>query len=158
MEPNKRQLDAFRRFLKLLPHGKDSDLVILKGHLLIEEQLKEIIRQRLPNPSALDITKMNCHQAICLAQALLPKGHQEEFWRATKKLNELRNNIAHRLTPEEREVKISEFVSCIPVDWEGKDKTQTFELCIWSLFVYISSFVEGELSDEMGFFVPTPRV
>ncbi|WP_446808969.1 hypothetical protein ACH50O_17155 [Methylomonas sp. 2BW1-5-20] len=157
MEPTKRQITAFGRFLELLPHGKDLDLVILKGHLLIEEQIKEIVRQRLLNPSALDITRMNCHQAICLAQALLPRGHQEEFWMATKKLNELRNNIAHKLTPTECELKINEFISCVPVDWEGQDKTQTFELCIWSLFVYISSFVEGKISEDMEMFVPKPR-
>ena len=40
-----RQLDAFRRFLKLLPHGQDLALVILKGHLLIEEQIKLIINE-----------------------------------------------------------------------------------------------------------------
>jgi hypothetical protein len=157
MLPTKRQLAAFRRFLEFLPHGKDLDLVILKGHLLIEEQIKEIISQKLLNPRALNIARMNCHQAICLAQALLPMGHEEEFWNATKKLNELRNNIAHKLTPAEREVKINDFISCVPVDWEGKDNTQTFELCIWSLFEYISSFVEGEISEDVGMFVPKPR-
>ena len=127
MDPTKRQIEAFRRFLKLLPHGKDLELVILKGHLLIEEQIKEIIRQRLLNPEALNITRMNCHQAICLAQALLPAGHKEQFWTATKKFNELRNNIAHKLSPEEREAKVDEFIACVPVEWEGQDKTQTFK-------------------------------
>ena len=46
-----RQLESFQRFLKLLPHGKDLDLVILKAHLLIEEQLRQLISERLKNPS-----------------------------------------------------------------------------------------------------------
>ena len=157
MEPTKRQILAFQRFLELLPHGKDIDLVILKGHLLIEEQVKEIIRQKLPNPDAINIDRMSCHQAICLAQALLPIGHEEEFWGAAKKLNELRNNIAHKLSPEEREQKIDKFVACVPVDWEGEDKSQTFELSIWSLFAYISGFVDGALSDDMKYMVPSKK-
>lgn len=157
MEPTKRQIEAFQRFLNLLPHGKDLDLVILKGHLLIEEQVKEIIRQKLPNPDALNITRMNCHQAICLAQALLPSSYEEDFWIASKKFNELRNNIAHKLSPEQREAKIDEFVDCVPIEWKGQDKVQTFELSIWSLFVNISSFIEGELSDDIKFLVSTTK-
>lgn len=110
----------------MLSHGKDLDLVILKGHLLIEEQVKEIVREKLSNPGALNIDRMTCHQAICLAQALLPIGYKKEFWSATKKFNELRNNIAHKLTQEEREAKTNKFIACVPVDRKGQNKAQTF--------------------------------
>jgi uncharacterized membrane protein SirB2 len=43
---SKKQVDAFRRFLNVLPHGKDTELVLLKGHLLIEEQINKIIAER----------------------------------------------------------------------------------------------------------------
>lgn len=49
-----RQLESFQRFLKLLPHGKDLDLIILKAHLLIEDQLRQLISERLKNPASLD--------------------------------------------------------------------------------------------------------
>lgn len=48
-----RQIEAFRRFVTQLPHGKDIHLLILKAHLLIEEQVNEIIAARPPNPEVL---------------------------------------------------------------------------------------------------------
>ena len=35
------------RFLKHMPFKGDSDLVILKGHLLIEELLSELIEEKI---------------------------------------------------------------------------------------------------------------
>ena len=141
MEPTDRQIQAFQRFLHLLPHGKEKELVILKGHLLIEEQVRLIISKNLLNPDALEIAKLDCHQAICLAQAILQPRHEPEFWNAVRKLNKLRNDIAHKLSDSGLQDRIDDFVTSVPVQWEGKDKTQTFELSIWSLFVYVSSFV-----------------
>ena len=53
-----RQLDAFRRFLKLLPHGQDLALVILKEHLLIEEQIKLIINERVRKHESLSDARL----------------------------------------------------------------------------------------------------
>ena len=42
-EISERDLEAFSRFLKLLPHRQDVDLVVLKAHLLVEEQVRAIL-------------------------------------------------------------------------------------------------------------------
>ena len=68
-----RQLDAFRRFLKLLPHGQDLALVILKGHLLIEEQIKLIINERVRKHESLSDARLTFHQLICIAEAFSGK-------------------------------------------------------------------------------------
>ena len=67
-----RQVEAFRRFLGKLPHGKDVELVILKAHLLIEEQIRQIVDERLKTPAALRDARLTFHQAFCLAQAFFP--------------------------------------------------------------------------------------
>lgn len=154
MNTPKRQIEAFTKFLKKLPHGKDTELVILKGHLLIEEQVRTIIDKNINNPKALSTANLSCHQAICLAQSLLPPGYEEQFWEAAKKLNIIRNDIAHNLDNKGLQDKIDDFTKLVPVDWEGPDKQATFELSIWSLFVYISSFVEGEVSDNVKPLIP----
>src|SRR5450759_268308 len=94
---NSRQIEDFGRFLKILPHGKDQGLVLLKAHLLIEEQIRKIVDERLKNPDALIDTRIDCHQAICLAQAFFPVDFQPWLWAALKKLNTIRNDIAHKL-------------------------------------------------------------
>jgi len=53
-----RQLDAFRRFLRILPNGKDVELVILKAHLLIEEQVRQIVDERLKDPAAFYVARL----------------------------------------------------------------------------------------------------
>jgi len=154
MNTTKRQIEAFTKFLDKLPHGKDTELVILKGHLLIEEQVRTIIERNINNPEALITANLTCHQAICIAQALLPAGHEKEFWEAAKKLNTIRNDIAHNIDIKGLQDKIDHFTQLVPVNWEGPDKQATFELSIWSLFVYISSFVEGEVSEHVKSLIP----
>lgn len=92
-----KQIEAFRRFFAKLPHGADFTLVILRGHLLLEEQVRAVVDERLVTPQSLLDARLQCHQVICLAEALCTKEVAPEIWIAAKKLNKLRNNIAHKL-------------------------------------------------------------
>lgn len=157
MKPTNRQLQAFSKFLKKLPHGNDQVLVILKGHLLIEEQVRLIINRRLDNPSAFHETRVDCHQAICLAQSFFPSGHSPDFWMSLKKLNKIRNDIAHKTEAPGLSDKIVDFIKSVPVDWEVTDKQMEFELSLWALFVHISSFVEGSMEQGMEMYIPEIR-
>jgi len=64
-----RRIQAFRCYYKLLPRNDDRTLLILKAHLLVEEQVRQIVDERLLHPTALGDAKLTCHQAICLAEA-----------------------------------------------------------------------------------------
>lgn len=44
-----REVAAFRRFILKLPHEADPTLVVLKAHLLIEEQLRLAVDERMVN-------------------------------------------------------------------------------------------------------------
>src|SRR4051812_36661074 len=88
---------AFKRFYKLLPKGDDPALMILKIHLLIEEQIRAYIDERINSPMALEAARLDCHQAICLAEALCGENIQARTWVALRKLNTLRNDVAHNL-------------------------------------------------------------
>ncbi len=90
---------SFRKFYKLLPRSEDASLVILKLHLLVEEQVRAFIDERLPNKEALEGAKLECHQAICLAESLSTEDIHPNVWEAARKLNSLRNQIAHNLEP-----------------------------------------------------------
>jgi hypothetical protein len=138
-----RQLDAFRRFLRILPHGKDVELVILKAHLLIEEQVRQIVDERLKNPTALADARLGCHQAICVAQSFFPADRDLSLWAGLKKLNKLRNDIAHNLEPKQLQNHIEEFIGSFPTGvTDGPDEAVRFELVLWSLFVAVSDLVE----------------
>ena len=89
-----RQLEAFKRFLSLLPHGKERELVILKGHLLIEEQLRQLIDERVQNPKALNERRIDFSHCVSLAKAFFPEGHDPALWKSLEELNTLRNLLA----------------------------------------------------------------
>jgi len=138
-----RQLDAFRRFLALLPHGQGVELVILKAHLLIEEQVRQIVDERLKNPLALVDARLGCHQAICLAQSFFDEDHDPSLWVAIKKLNKIRNCIAHRLEPEGIHDRIQDLLVSFPTGFAKLPKKEVrLEMTLWSLFVAVSELVK----------------
>ncbi len=89
------------RFMSHFPFEGDTTLQILKGHLLVEEHIRQLVTLQLPNPKALtgsDGASYDCHQMICLAEAITAESNQEQWvWKALKKLNKLRNFLAHNL-------------------------------------------------------------
>lgn len=145
-EISERQLQAFRRFLMLMPRGQDKEieLLLLKSHLLIEEQVRQIIKERLQNPSALDDARIECHQAICLAQAFFPPCFQPWLWDGLRKLNGIRNEIAHNAEPSGIEDRIDHLVKNYPFGYKhaNDDKVARFEISMWSLFNAVAELVE----------------
>lgn len=141
-----RHLNAFKHFLQSLPHGKDTELVLLKGHLLIEVQIRLIAEQRLRNPDVFNEanSRLETHRAIQLARAFFPPDHLPEIWTAALKLNTLRNEIAHSLlTKESLDDKVSAWSKIVPSALsDGPDTQQNFELALWTLFEAISSLVD----------------
>ena len=49
--------------------------MILKGHLLIEEQIKLIINERVRKHESLSDARLTFHQLICIAEAFLPESN-----------------------------------------------------------------------------------
>jgi hypothetical protein len=145
-EITERQLHAFRRFLERLPHGKEIDLVILKAHLLVEEQVNALLQERLKDPSILlDEERFESFYRIRLAQAFFPADFQPWLWHALKQLNKLRNRIAHHFEPKGIDNLVDDLIRSIPGDI-GKDaptRQERFEFALWSLFDAVSELVEA---------------
>ena len=143
---NDRQLQAFRRFLERLPHGKELDLVILKAHLLIEEQVNALIRERLKNAEVLlSEERFESFYRICLAEAFFSPDFQPWLWHALTQLNKLRNRVAHHIEPKGLDNIIEDLIRSIPGDI-GKDaptRQERLEFALWSLFDAVSELVES---------------
>ena len=161
-EPTSRHLEAFKNFLATLPHGKDTELVLLKGHLLIEEQIRLIVRRRLRNPDVLAEanSRLDTHQAIQLARAFFPPDHIPEIWSAAVKLNKLRNDIAHNLWSKEPLAdKVAAWVKVVPSTLTGgPDAQQNFELALWTLFEAVSSLVDQPSAEVIALGKPACEV
>ncbi len=93
--------NEYRNKLKVhLPIAKDPTIIILRGHLLIEELFDYIIFDYLKNPSAIDDARFTFFQKMRLVQGIF--GYRDEFtWRPIEALNRLRNQIGHTLPNEQ---------------------------------------------------------
>lgn len=104
---------AFRRFYTLLPRSTEAALVVLKIHLLVEEQVRAYVEERVSESAALKKADLTCHQAISVAEALCTEDIHPNVWEAARKLNELRNRIAHNLEPAGVLERMSNFCTLI---------------------------------------------
>lgn len=97
MKIDPRYKEDFFRFWKHLPlQSADETLIVLKGHLLVEELLHSFCESAVPNPQFLH--KSSFPQTVALARALDAGVKVPDWaWGAVGMLNELRNMLAHKL-------------------------------------------------------------
>ena len=121
-EMPKEERESTDYFLRHMP-DTDSDLalIVLKGHLLLEQRTREFISERMLSPNALDDARLTSHQLICLAEALtLPNEQPKRMWSALRKLNALRNQLAHNLAPNRIEERVQEIVNDYSSAWPAQ--------------------------------------
>ena len=106
------QLDVhfLSRLLTFVPET-DLTLIVLKGHLLIEEQLIALVERNLKQPSA--IKKFSLANRYSLAKAMYYEKENDSIWRSLKILNNLRNHLSHDLEANELERKAKEFLDSV---------------------------------------------
>jgi hypothetical protein len=81
--------------------------VVLKGHLVLEEQLDRIICRFLFHPKHLDDAGLRFHQKVKISQSMSLDGSENSIWNLLLALNALRNNLAHSLEDDKRQSKLN---------------------------------------------------
>lgn len=81
-----------------MPDTDDLTLVVLKGHLLVEEVMIELASLVLPHSDCLDSARLTFYQRACVVKAAIPS-RATDCWELIFKLNSLRNDLAHNLEP-----------------------------------------------------------
>lgn len=104
---------AFERFDRLLGEVDELTVAVLRGHLLLEEQLQRLLGSAAPAPAFVEEANLRFPQLLQLVRAFLPDETLELVWRSLRELNGLRNQLAHRLEPRDLEARVNAFVSII---------------------------------------------
>jgi hypothetical protein len=101
MENAERQkLERVVRLLK--PNATDPTYLVLKAHLLAEEVLYSFIESKSAHPQCIRGVRLSLNQLVPICRALHHFGDKEWWgWVALKKLNSLRNRLAHNLEPKD---------------------------------------------------------
>jgi hypothetical protein len=139
----KLNLEPLYRFVEHMPPTENTELTLLKGHLLIEEVLTKLIERFTKNPKYLLDAKLNFAQKVYLARSLHGLDGNEWIWGALKKLNNARNKLAHGLDPELISRMLEEFTKVVESSDKQDEITRPehldhFSWAIFKLFFYIS--------------------
>jgi hypothetical protein len=151
--------ERFKRFDAHLPSLDDPTLIVLKGHLLAEEILENLIRARCCLPEALDGIEIGFFLKARLARALIGNSHPnglilpEDVWAMLEALNSLRNELAHALEPKKLEVKIKKFLSFAPTSKKTSKTKQKPNAALYSAIIgtlsYLACFETTALTGEI---------
>lgn len=114
---NAKERGAFGDFARLLEHLPDYHepviLILLKGHLLIEELLRTYIETTVPNPGAIRHGDFSFARCLKLCRALTPADRVSWAFDAAEQLNSVRNEIAHELASDKLQEKLESFIDIV---------------------------------------------
>jgi hypothetical protein len=145
---------AYDFFLAHMPaDDADVSLIILKGHLLVEQRVREFVENRLLTPKALSAARLTSHQWICLAEAnCLPNPDPAWLWATVRELNSLRNSLAHNLAPTGIQERIDQFMKSYR---ERHSIRGGLVSCIGNLYAQVAAF--AALALERDYRIPRPK-
>lgn len=96
------------RYDNHMPETDDLTLIVLKGHLLVEETLFELANSALPHPQYINKLRLSFHQLANLVRAAVRQRSQDPCWQLILSLNSLRNDLAHKLESANRQARLDE--------------------------------------------------
>lgn len=119
---------SWQRFQKHMPRTKDITMIILKGHLLVEQEMNDILDDNLTESKALLDARMTFSHRLAVIKSIYGSFNRSKFpYTQIKKLNALRNQLVHNIEPKDLEKNIVAFVQEIE-DRESKVKFSKMKL------------------------------
>ncbi|MDE2106240.1 MAG: hypothetical protein KGL39_53970 [Patescibacteria group bacterium] len=106
-------------YKQLLPETDDLTLMVLKGHLILEEMLFALVREHCAKPEYLEGARLSFAQLLRLARSLVSAPVPKEVWTAIAEINRLRNALAHNLRPTDVETRVEEVYRAAIVGMES---------------------------------------
>lgn len=141
-----KQPDDFHRVLEHLPLPGPGDLtsMVVKGHLLIEEQLRLLLDELVVEPPAISAAKLRFAQVLYVVKALVFVPGQDWLWESLTLLNNIRNKMAHKLEAPELHTLLERFVDVLehsPTYGEIPDRG--FPDRLWSALTHLHGALAG---------------
>jgi hypothetical protein len=96
----------FRDFSKHLLQIDEPANVILRGHLLVENDLDSVLRATFFYPEFIQ-DRLSFERKAQMARAMALRTQNEAVWETLSALNALRNEIAHNRDPRPRKAKLN---------------------------------------------------
>ena len=124
------------RYDKHMPDTGDLSLIVLKGHLLIEEMLIDIRNKLLPHAEYLDSANVRFYQLLSVVRSAIESKHDHKSWDLIIEFNKLRNKLIHNLEPPKLESLLNQLFNVysqtqpfdeIQIDKNGETELDTVQ-------------------------------
>lgn len=131
--------ESLERFQTHVPVGKDAELLILKGHLLVERLLEKYLSQNLANPLELQDVGLRFGQKVAIVAALHTQTESSWLWSSLRAFNRVRNELAHQIESSKYNSLLEQFVSQVEASPElphlepPKDLTERLHRAIFAV-------------------------
>jgi hypothetical protein len=95
-----------------IPPAEGREMLILRGHLVVEQFLWRYIEQHVANPAALRGSRISFAMLTNFAEALCPRSGTTgvNLWNQIRDLNRIRNVLAHKLSPTDMQAHIDQLL------------------------------------------------
>jgi hypothetical protein len=99
--PDRRNRETLRQLIDHL-ESDQAAIVVLKGHLVIEETLTAAIGKFVFHPEHLEGARLNFAQKLAISRCLSLDQNANSIWDLVAQLNKLRNTLSHSLEGSQR--------------------------------------------------------
>ena len=115
---------SIERFQNHMRYVDEVAMVVLKGHLLIEEALTRIIEKFIFHPEHLEEAKLSFYQKVHLSRSLCLRKNQFKIWELMLRINSLRNELSHALESDERNRKFERVKTMYLEEMPSSEKSE----------------------------------
>src|SRR6266536_2359317 len=146
------------RITRLLMEFDEFSQTAIKGHVLIEERLSQILDLALGKPEIVSKARLTFVQKLRIVQAMSFLDAKDEMWEVALTLNRLRNEMAHRLdSPKIEEIMrdIYRLMRLAPAAGDSPQKVDAVKMESLALAVI---FAHGFLGEYLESLREGPRV
>lgn len=143
--------DKVARLFDHLPvNVGNNDLLLLKGHLLVEEVLNELVEKVVPQPNSIKSAKLSYHQVLKIAESIYFQQDRQWMWGASEKLNKIRNLLSHNLEPKKLGEEINDFIfKCTPSYVKNEGVSIDLKTALICLYTGMASNLEFDVKLDL---------
>lgn len=129
------------RWDDFMPDTEDLSLIVLKGHLLVEEMLTELLEHILPFPQHIEALNLRFSHKVSIVRAACKHEENNKAWNLINTLNKTRNELIHNLEPPKLEKVLKNLFSIhkqvdvidVPLDRSQNHLAKTNIRLEWSI-------------------------
>lgn len=121
----------------------DMELILLKGHLILEQMLNQILMAHGLDIKRIESMRLMYGKTLELVATLNSQYLKNEYPHL-KKINQIRNSIAHKLFPENYDVDLKEW-SCAVLGYTPKtiNTKRTYKSHVIKAFSLLAGKLQG---------------